>query len=86
MKNFISDEMEKEAMAKARGELANMVIDVMGILDERSDAPNEIKCAAFGIKIDQLLHKISDRHNDEDVTMMRQLYEALSEREKENEA
>ena len=79
--------MDREEFEKERAEIAavrdmiNMVTDVLGIIDS-DEVPNEVKACALYVKIDTHLQKIQDRANDDDITMLKQLYEALEEREK----
>ena len=82
--------MTKEEMARAKMErqFIEMVTDLAmesGFL-ENDGVPNELKTNMYGVKIRQLLCEIEDRATDDDVILMRQLYEALDKKENGAEA
>lgn len=83
------DEKQKELERKRAESLAmrdmiNMLTDALGIIDD-DEAPNKVKAVALYLKIDTHLQRIQERATDDDVTMLKQLYEALEEREKNND-
>lgn len=79
MANF--EQGNGKEMAIAQAEMINLLTDALGIIDN-DDTPNSIKADALYVKVDCHLLKISNRANDDDVEMLKQLYEALEERER----
>lgn len=58
------------------------VADALGILEDET-APNDIKCSIYGFKITKALANIAHRATNDDLRIMRQLWEALDEMEKQ---
>lgn len=79
MANF--EQMNGKEMAIAHAEMVNTLTDALGIIENES-VQNSVKADALYVKVDCHLLKISNRANDDDVEMLKQLYEALEERER----